>query len=115
MYGEVGNDSLHGGEGLNILVGGNGNDRLDGGKELDTLTGGFGQDTFILSKNSNLDTITDFTVGEDHMLVKNGIADFNHLSLSQNAIGVLVDSGTDGFLLQGLILSDIDASSFIFA
>ncbi|WP_424402362.1 Ig-like domain-containing protein [Pasteurella sp. PK-2025] len=51
----------------NHLDGAAGNDRLVGGLGEDTLTGGAGQDTFVFNTqlNGNIDTITDFNVGED--------------------------------------------------
>ena len=53
----------------NVLIGNDHNNRLDGGKGNDTLTGNQGSDTFIfrtrLNANSNVDTITDFSPGDD--------------------------------------------------
>ncbi|MBN6710167.1 Ig-like domain-containing protein [Haemophilus haemoglobinophilus] len=71
----VENLSLFGAENLsatgnnlnNIIIGNNSDNRLDGKEGTDTLTGGKGRDTFIFSSslNGEIDTITDFTVGED--------------------------------------------------
>ncbi|MEQ1767133.1 MAG: calcium-binding protein, partial [Methylotenera sp.] len=67
--GDVGQDYLYGGYGKDILIGGDGNDFIDGGFGKDLLTGGNGNDVFNfsthLSSTFNIDTITDFTAGED--------------------------------------------------
>lgn len=56
------------GNGLNNVINGlAGNDRIIGGRGSDTLTGGAGKDTFVFDSilDGSVDTITDFTVGED--------------------------------------------------
>ena len=64
--GGTGNDHLFGNEGDDTLIGGSGNDMLKGGTGADELTGGEGADSFIYGRLSEGgDTITDFTVGED--------------------------------------------------
>ncbi|MEL6285540.1 MAG: hypothetical protein AAFQ18_04965, partial [Pseudomonadota bacterium] len=60
LLGQNGSDRLSGGKGDDTLKGGNGADRLSGGKQDDVLTGGTGSDTFIFSKATGHDTITDF-------------------------------------------------------
>lgn len=64
-----GQDNLHGGFGKDTLIGGDGNDVIDGGFGKDILTGGKGADVFNfsthLNSTFNIDTITDFTAGED--------------------------------------------------
>ena len=58
-----------GNELANVIVGNEGANVIDGGLGNDTLTGGAGGDTFLfdttLNKTTNVDTITDFTVGSD--------------------------------------------------
>ena len=71
----VENLSLFGAENLsatgnnlnNIIIGNNSDNRLDGKEGTDILKGGKGRDIFIFSSslNGEIDTITDFTVGED--------------------------------------------------
>ncbi|MCC7259946.1 MAG: M10 family metallopeptidase C-terminal domain-containing protein [Alphaproteobacteria bacterium] len=84
MNGDAGNDILTGADGNDTINGGadndtiksmKGNDVIDGGIGIDiiygglgndTMTGGAGVDTFYFEKSNNgVDTITDFTVGED--------------------------------------------------
>jgi Ca2+-binding RTX toxin-like protein len=69
LYGAKGADTLNGGSGDDHLSGGIGSDFLYGGTGRDILTGGEGADTFWLTKNSGLDTITDFNSGGDHLML----------------------------------------------
>ncbi|MBC1236717.1 putative Ig domain-containing protein [Nostoc sp. 2RC] len=71
LSGEDGDDSLFGGSGIDTLLGGAGNDVLIGGVGKDLLTGGTGQDSFYLTdtRTGGFDTITDFTVGDDTILI----------------------------------------------
>ena len=71
LVGGAGNDSLYGNAGNDTMNGGTGNDTLDGGLGADTLRGGAGADSFVfntaLNAASNVDTITDFVSGSDHI------------------------------------------------
>ncbi|MBK5000369.1 retention module-containing protein [Pseudomonas sp. S31] len=61
-------DNLIGSDHNDILVGNSGDNRLTGGLGDDTLTGGGGSDTFIWQKgDTGHDTITDFSLGSDHL------------------------------------------------
>ena len=76
----TGNDGanvLIGNSGNNILKGFGGNDRIDGGLGNDILTGGTGSDKFVFSTKldalHNVDTITDFSVTDDRILLSHSI------------------------------------------
>lgn len=76
LNGEGGNDQLFGDGGKDTLIGGDGNDILEGGKGNDTLTGGDGKDKFVFntkrpfrSNDLGVDTIDDFVLGEDKILL----------------------------------------------
>jgi len=71
LSGSSGNDSLSGGTGNDALYGNLGSDTLIGGGDLDYLSGGAGNDSFVFnSPTLGLDTIADFIVAEDTILVK---------------------------------------------
>nr|WP_322676641.1 calcium-binding protein [Nostoc sp. DedQUE03]MDZ7971887.1 calcium-binding protein [Nostoc sp. DedQUE03] len=82
--GGTGNDSLTGNTLNNTLIGGDGNDQLQGlvgndtlvgGNGNDTLAGGVGNDKYLFQSNSvfntslGIDTITDFEVGQDQIVL----------------------------------------------
>lgn len=66
----LGTDDLNlgGNNTANRLTGNFGDNRLDGGRGNDTLTGSSGEDIFVIRKGS-VDTIADFTRGEDKLLI----------------------------------------------
>ena len=65
-----GNDRAVGGGGNDVFDGGPGSDVLDGGPGIDTLTGGPGPDRFRIASPAEAgDIVTDFTPGEDKMLL----------------------------------------------
>jgi hypothetical protein len=53
----------------NIIVGGAGNDTLDGLGGGDTLTGGQGHDKFVFAASEGSNTVTDFSIGQDHIIL----------------------------------------------
>lgn len=75
LYGGNANDELYGGTGNDLLLGGSGSDFLSGDRGSDTLEGGLGNDVFsfnTLHLGDGVDTINDFTVGEDVIAIQNG-------------------------------------------
>jgi uncharacterized protein len=73
IYGGDGNDVLFGDLGNDVLDGGAGNDILFGGLGDDRLTGGAGADSFHFGRLEGNDTITDFNVAEDQIILDDGI------------------------------------------
>lgn len=69
LIGSVGHDRLYGASGDDILNGGNGNDFIAGDQGRDYLVGGNGWDSFIFRKDMERDTIADFTVGQDRLMM----------------------------------------------
>jgi Ca2+-binding RTX toxin-like protein len=68
----LGNDSISGGAGNDTLSGGAGDDTLVGGTGNDVLTGGAGADRFVFDSPlgiSNVDTIKDFLIGTDKIVL----------------------------------------------
>jgi Ca2+-binding RTX toxin-like protein len=91
LYGDAGDDNVQGGEGNDTLYGGSGadtlkgfagQDKLEGGTGADDLFGGADADVFVFSKledstTTEMDTIQDFSQGEDQIDVSQ--LDFNTL------------------------------------
>lgn len=73
LFGLDGHDLLVGGNGVDRLFGGDGNDSLAGGNGDDILAGGPGADDFLFARGGGRDTILDFDVGEDRIVLEDGI------------------------------------------
>jgi Ca2+-binding RTX toxin-like protein len=75
LYGGYGDDSLDGGSGADYLRGEAGTDRLWGGSGSDVLAGGSDTDYFIFraADGTATDTIRDFRVGEDQLVLGDGL------------------------------------------
>jgi Ca2+-binding RTX toxin-like protein len=117
-------EELDGGQGDDILTGGTGMDRLEGGEGNDRMTGGSGTgpydgDTFVFvavnQQGTNgatiapgFDTITDFTVGVDH-LAFSGIYTLWDLNFAQvGADTVITYAQADGAItLIGVNLNNL--------
>jgi Ca2+-binding RTX toxin-like protein len=100
-----GNNSLDGGTGDDVLIAGLGNDQLLGGEGSDRLTGGLGKDMFYLTQPNGIDTITDFNVNDDVMVVPvKDVKDFEVVAndeLAATSLRVLVYSkGTGNLFLN---------------
>ena len=87
LKGGKGNDSLSGGNGNDVLKGGKGSDSLSGGNGHDVLTGGKGNDIFEIASGSGEDTITDFSLGHDHIGLSAHLS-YSDLSFSGSTISV---------------------------
>lgn len=73
LEGGSGDDLLRGNKGSDRLNGGDGDDTLKGGRGNDILRGGEGADRFVFrrSKSQELDTVKDFEIGIDKILLAN--------------------------------------------
>lgn len=71
IYGGWGRDDLYGGAGSDYLRGGSGSDTLRGGHGDDLLAGGANADffVFVAAERSDIDTIRDFEVGVDQLVL----------------------------------------------
>jgi len=73
IEGTAGNDFIRGGAGSDLINAGAGNDTVRGGAGSDTVTLGPGNDVYYLTvdqlQGTSTDTITDFTSGEDQVLI----------------------------------------------
>lgn len=109
------NDTLHGEAGDDTLNGGAGIDVLDGGAGSDTLTGGLHADTFVFGAlDAAVDTITDFTVGEDQISFAGSGLAFADLAISDGVDGALVVAGAASIVLNGVSAAQLNSGSFLF-
>ncbi|WP_019955835.1 calcium-binding protein [Yoonia vestfoldensis] len=110
LTGTVGADVLIGGAGADIINGGAGADILrDGGGE-DVLTGGAGADLFILTADSNTDTITDFTLGEDRLDLSLWpmLRDISQLTMTITQTGFSIGYGDEDLIIHSADGAPID-------
>jgi len=119
LDGGAGDDQLSGGDGDDLLLGGSGADSLDGGGGDDTLTGGAGADSFVFTSGFGLDTITDFTQGDDLLVFTGlGFADFEALMDVAEVVFVgghtTMSLGDDTLVVIGLSAEEFGASDFLF-
>lgn len=73
LAGGEGRDTLSGGAGSDLLDGGDGSDLLNGGAGNDLVVTGAGADRVVFGPGGGQDRVTDFTPGEDR-LVLSGVA-----------------------------------------
>ncbi len=109
-----------GSSGDDVLLGTNRADILNGDFGSDTLTGGANPDTFAFSSpNQGIDTITDFVVADDTILVSAssftgaGLVAGNTLSPSQFVIGATATNANQRFVYDsatGFLRFDRDGS-----
>ncbi|MBU7583365.1 MAG: S8 family serine peptidase [Nostoc sp. TH1S01] len=104
IRGNSGNNTLNGGTGNDILNGNAGADTLIGGSGNDTLTGGVGRDNFTFySQNEGIDTITDFNVFNDTIIVSaagfgGGLVAGAAIAASQFIIGTAATTASQRFI-----------------
>lgn len=124
MFGDLGADRLYGRSGSDELTGGNGWDQLYGGKGHDTLIGqvgndilhgGAGADHFVFHRGHGNDTILDFTIGQDKIVIGRGASWFGQLDFAQQGDDVLVSFSDVTILVENVTLAEIqDADNFLF-
>lgn len=110
LKGNAGNDRLFGAAGDDVIAGGDGDDWLDGGLGHDRLTGGSGKDSFVFgaafqaaSKTtkgasaatiaSASDIVTDFTKGDDTIVLSRSCFSALNQGDSLSAKGFLLGNG----------------------
>lgn len=111
LWGDRGNDILNGGGGRDVLWGGYGDDLIDGGAGDDILSGNEGTDTFELTANFGTDTITDFDLGSDRLMLYGGLG-FADLSFSDHNISVATTNEILA-VLSGVDTTTLTESNFI--
>ncbi|WP_454915037.1 calcium-binding protein [Xanthobacter sediminis] len=116
IQGLVGNDSLRGAENVDVLKGGDGNDRLDGFAGNDELYGGAGNDQFHFYQGWDVDTIEDFTQGEDFIYIHaTGLYDISSMttSVDENS-NLIVNIGPIEFHIANGAALTLTNADFVF-
>ncbi|MEM9922211.1 MAG: hypothetical protein AAF915_00395 [Cyanobacteria bacterium P01_D01_bin.50] len=114
LEGRNNNDFLDGGAGKDTLIGGNGNDVLFGGLNDDILRGGAGDDIFFLAKNQGIDTIKDFQLNKDSIILGNGLS-FGQLTIFQNGSNAVISVANTGetlAFLNGINANQLGSNNF---
>lgn len=114
LVGQRGDDALRGGGGDDVLRGGAGADRLWGQAGDDELTGGAGRDRFFFRPGGGDDVITDFTRGEDRMVIDGPGAAFGALLIEAGAEGAVIRFADYSVTLAGVDAASLSAQDFLF-
>ncbi len=106
LTGNSGNNTLNGLSGNDTIDGGGGNDTIIGGAGRDLMTGGSGFDTFVFNHASDtpmnvatyleLDRITDFVRGEDHIDLHNLVNE----TAGNHALSFIGDNSFSGVAVE---------------
>lgn len=103
-------DTLFGDDGNDTILGGNVDDRIQGGAGDDMLTGFGGADLFSFAEHeSGIDTITDFEVGTDRILLS-GAAD---ATTEDSDDGAVITFGNGTILVAGVNAADLNADALL--
>ncbi|KMK63978.1 putative calcium-binding protein [Puniceibacterium sp. IMCC21224] len=119
IYGVAGSNFLAGGGRNDLIVGGHDADTINGGTGNDTLAGGAGEDLFIFNglRVGEVDTIDDFTIGEDLIRLV-GVQSFSALSFENTEIyegaGVTMTIAGHTIMIAGVTMAQLDADDFLF-
>ncbi|MEG3985459.1 calcium-binding protein, partial [Microcoleus sp. T3B2] len=79
----------------------------------DTLIGGIGNDRFVLSANSGMDTVLNFSVGTDKFVLAGGLS-FEALQINSIANGTLLQVAATGEVLAQIFGADNTITSLDF-
>ncbi|MBE1285405.1 MAG: hypothetical protein GJ676_18985 [Rhodobacteraceae bacterium] len=124
LFGNAGSDWLNGGFGNDVLRGQGGNDILKGhaGRDLffggrgnDTHTGGPGADRFVFRTGDGIDTITDFQVGTDRIVITAGADDIDDLTFQTMGSDVHVTFSNVTIIVDNTTVQALDdTGNFLF-
>lgn len=116
--GNAGDNRLVGNRVNNDLSGMAGDDILDGGRGNDLLVGGKGRDTFVFSTRYDMDTIVDFTHGQDTIDLSgwkkvDSFKDFRKLA-ENNGDDLWIIAGKDMLVIEDVRRGEMHRDDFIF-
>jgi len=100
VQGGADNDLIFGGSGNDIISGDGGHDEIYGGTGNDTITGGTGADTFFFAPGSGADTITDFDLDNDTLVLRAYADLFPTLADLRASSSVTQVDGVSGLLFE---------------
>ncbi|MGB3401321.1 MAG: Calx-beta domain-containing protein [Microcoleaceae cyanobacterium] len=106
LCGNEGNDTLYGGLGNDTLVSNSGENIFFGDAGNDLISGGENRDQFVLFVNSGTDTITNFQIELDIIILGDSLT-FEQLTLEQDETSALIKFGTETLA----ILNDVDITT----
>ncbi len=116
-----GNDLIYGEAGNDLISAEAGNDTLVGGKGNDELYGGTGADRFVIAKSDGIDTIRDFTIGQDKIQLTGfgSGASFKsvvepNLFYNGGRVSIVFDSA-NSLHFDNIAAGGLSASDFIFS
>ena len=112
LNGDAGADTITGGNAVDTINGGTGNDTINGRNGADTITTGTGSDTVTIIATEDGDVISDFTVGEDK-IVLTGAAGTATITAADatNTSGVYSEfGGNHDFTLTGVTATDLTSA-----
>ncbi|QHQ34314.1 hypothetical protein [Algicella marina] len=111
LYGGAGEDDIRGGGGADILVGGAGNDILTGNGSIDQFIfeDGFGND--IITDFRNNRELIDFSA----LTTVDEFSDLILFSQNGGADTLVIASGSDSVLLEGITVGQLSDADFIFS
>lgn len=112
LNGGNGRDTLLGGQGDDRLIGGSGDDVLNGGAGDDRLTGGRGADQFVFAPNQGRDTVTDFQLGWDHLVLER--ATWSDVTITAKGMDAEVRFQGTSVTVLNINPAQLDFDDFIF-
>jgi Ca2+-binding RTX toxin-like protein len=115
LLGDGGDDTLDGGGGRDWLRGGTGADRLNGGARGDHLSGGGGADTFVFTRASGQDVVTDFEDALDRIAIRSGADSFREIDITALGDDALIEFAGTSIVLAGTTPEDLTRADFLFA
>lgn len=117
--GNASDNHIYGNAGDNQLYGGFGNDLLSGGRGDDTLAGASDADQFHFARGCGQDTIGDFEVGTDQILIDGlkgakGFADMVANHVTETGGDVWITYGADVIVIENATAAKLQGADFLF-